>query len=400
MTLDLIAQRYVKLVLGIGLHHEYYVDAYFGPKEWKTQEKLPLFILLENANSIYSELQTIPVDEDEELRKEFLLIHIKSCKTFIEQLNGKKYSFDEESYLLYNAISPPVQIKVLDGILEELSLLIPGEGDLNVRMNAFNDQFIIPKDNLDVVFSAAMKESRLRTKEYIPLSENESFSIEYVNNKVWSGYNWYKGDSYSLIQLNTDFPMYISRAVDLACHEAYPGHHVFNALIENHLVKEKGWMEYCVYILYSPLSLLAEGSANYGIELTFDKEDRMKFEKEVLFPLAGLDAQKADLYYEIQEKMQKLSYAGNMVSQQYLDGVIQKDEAIELLMKYSLANKEKSTQRLAFIEANRSYVINYNLGEDIVRDYVEKQTGNESDEVKWQIFANLLANPKTASMMQ
>ena len=278
--------------------------------------------------------------------------------------------------------------------------MIPGEGHLNKRMNDFNEHFVIPNDKLNDVFTSAIKESRKRTKQYIPLDENEDFRIEYVNDKVWSGYNWYKGDSYSLIQLNTDFPMYISRAIDLACHEAYPGHHVFNSLIESHLVKEKGWMEYCVYVLYSPLSLLAEGSANYGIELTFNKKDRMQFEKEILFPIAGLDASQADLYYDIQEKMQKLSYAGNMVSQQYLDGLIDKDTAITLLMKYSLSNKEKSTQRLAFIEANRSYVINYNLGEDIVRAYVENLAKNKSNETKWQIFSELLSNPKTASMMQ
>ena len=398
MTLDTIAERYVKFVLAIGLHHEYYVDAYFGPKEWKIQDKQSLEVLLETAKVLYKDLQKI--ETTEKLRKEFLLIHIQSCETFIEQLNGKKISFDEESFLLYNAISPKLNNKDLDVILDELDTLVPGEGDLNQRMNDFNDKFVIPNDKLDLVFKAAINESRKRSKQYIPLSENENFKIEYVNDKVWSGYNWYKGDSYSLIQLNTDFPMYISRAIDLACHEAYPGHHVFNSLIENHLVKEKGWMEYCVYVLYSPLSLLAEGSANYGIELTFNKKDRMQFEKEVLFPIAGLDAKQADLYYEIQEKMQKLSYAGNMVSQQYLDGIIDKSTAIDLLMKYSLSSKARSTQRLAFIEAHRSYVINYNLGEDIVRDYVENLAKNKSHETKWKIFSDLLSNPRTASMMQ
>ena len=47
--------------------------------------------------------------------------------------------------------------------------------------------------------------------------------------------------SSSLIQVNTDLPIFIDRALDLACHEGYPGHHVYNVLLEHHLVRERGW---------------------------------------------------------------------------------------------------------------------------------------------------------------
>ena len=98
---------------------------------------------------------------------------------------------------------------------------------------------------------------------------HESFTVEYVTNKPWSGYNWYQGKYRSVIQVNTDLPIYIDRAIDLACHEGYPGHHVYNALLEQHLVRERGWVEFSVYALFSPQSLIAEGTANYGIEVAF-----------------------------------------------------------------------------------------------------------------------------------
>ena len=116
--------------------------------------------------------------------------------------------------------------------------------------------------------------------------------------------------------------------------------------------------------------------------------------------LAGLNVDQADLYYEIQDVMQELSYAGNMIAQQYLDGEIDKTTAIELQMKYSLTSREKSTQRIGFVEAHRAYVINYNLGQDIVKQYVEKLVGDGDEEKKWQVFMELLSNPRTASMMQ
>ena len=50
-------------------------------------------------------------------------------------------------------------------------------------------------------------------------------------------YNWYKGNLRSVIQVNTDLPLAVDRAIDLACHEGYPGHHVYNALLEQRLVK-------------------------------------------------------------------------------------------------------------------------------------------------------------------
>ena len=114
------------------------------------------------------------------------------------------------------------------------------------------------------------------------------FDLGFVTGKSWSGYNYYKGGYRSRIEVNTDLPIRISRAVDLGCHEGYPGHHVLNTLLEQHLAKGRGWIEYSVYPLYSPQSLLAEGSANYGIELAFPGREKLAYEVKALYPLAGL----------------------------------------------------------------------------------------------------------------
>ena len=97
------------------------------------------------------------------------------------------------------------------GVLAKLSDLLPGEGALITRMVAFNQAFAIPRDKLDAVFSAAIAESRARTKQFIDLPDDESFRLEYVTNQVWSGYNWYKGNYRSVIQINTDLKIFIDR---------------------------------------------------------------------------------------------------------------------------------------------------------------------------------------------
>ena len=400
MTLDTLAEQYVKLALAVGEHHPYYIDAYYGPSEWRTGEKRALNELKTGISALLDDLANTQTSEAMAQRKAFLQIQTKSMLTFIQIINNEQVSFDDESQRLYDAISPHITEAELDKALAQLDTMLPGSGSVSERMNVFIDQFVIPKDKLDAVFKAAVVESRQRTKKYIELEEQESFTIEYVQDKVWSGYNWYQGNSFSLIQVNTDFPIYIARAIDLASHEGYPGHHVFNSLMEKHLVNGKGWIEYSVYPLFSPMSLLAEGSANYGVDVVFPHAERIQFEKDVLFPLAGLDASKVELYYQVQAVKQQLSYADNMVAKRYFDGEINDQTAIDLLVKYTLVTEKKAQQRLGFINANRAYVINYNLGQDLVKTYIEKQSQSGTQAEIWALFSELLANPKTASMMQ
>jgi len=216
-----------------------------------------------------------------------------------------------------------------------------------------------------------------------------------VNDKPWSGYNWYQGNSISLIQVNTDFPIYIGRAVDLGCHEGYPGHHTFNALLEKNLVIDEGWIEFSLYPLFSPQSLIAEGSGNYGIDLAFPGSERMQFEKDVLFPLAGLNADDADLFYEVAALVAKLSFAGNEAARGYLNGEMTREEAADYLQKYAMSREDKSLQRTRFFDAYRSYVINYTHGKAMVADYVER--GNADADERWARFEKMLSSPMLPS---
>src|SRR5204862_1309448 len=198
---------------------------------------------------------------------------------------------------------------------------------------SYRQQFVIPRAKLDAVFQKAIEGCRARTAAHMPLPAGESFTVEYVNGKSWSGYNWFQGGYRSLIQVNTDLPIYIDRAIDLACHEGYPGHHVYNALLEQHLVRERGWVEFSVYALFSPQSLIAEGTANYGIEVAFPGEERTAFERDVLYPLAGLDPTTASSYAAVQHLFDALSLAGYEAVGGLLNDEIDHAAAVVWLMK-------------------------------------------------------------------
>src|SRR5262249_56547644 len=235
------------------------------------------------------------------------------------------------------------------------------------RYDAWRRGSVPPREKLEAVSKAAIGACRERTLKHVTLPPQESFTVEYVTNKSWSGYNWYKGKFTSLIQVNTDLPIYIDRAIDLACHEGYPGHHVYNALLEQHLVKERGWIEFTVYPLFTPQSLIAEGTANFGIEVAFPGDERLTFERDVLFPLAGLDASQAARYARVRSLVDRLSYAGNEAARKYLNGEIDRAAAAAWLTRYAMSSPKAAEQRTRFFDTYRSYVINYNLGKDLVK---------------------------------
>ncbi len=316
----------------------------------------------------------------------------------VDMLSGKRLSFDEESKALYDAVAPALDASHFQSVLDELEKVVPGDGPLAARLEAFRQRFVIPRDQLDAVFRAAIDECRRRTSEHVELPPGESFEVEYVTGKSWSAYNWYKGGFHSLIQVNTDLPIFIDRAIDLACHEGYPGHHVYNALLEKHLVRDRGWPELSVYPLFSPQSLIAEGTANFGIEVAFPGEARTAFERGTLYPLAGLDPAQADRYAEVLSLLQKLSYAGNEAARRYLNGEIPRQDAEAWLVRYTLSSPERAAQRVRFFDQYRSYVINYNLGQDLVREYIESRGGTEDrPDRRWEEFERLISSPRLPS---
>ena len=402
-----VAEQYVKLVLAVGEHDGDYVDAFYGPPEWRKEAeaaKKPLATIDAQAAATEAQLAALPVPPAKgaeaelwTLRRQYLTRQLAAMRSRIAMLQGKKFTFDEESRALYDAVAPIKPVAEFEGVLKQLDAKLPGEGTLIERYDRYKEGFVIPKARLDRVFQEAIRACRGRVPS-VQMPMQERFTIEYVTGKSWSGYNWYQGDFKSLIQINTDLPIYIDRAVDLACHEGYPGHHVYNVLLEKNLVKDRGWVEYTVYPLFSPQSLIAEGTANYGIEVAFSPADRLRFESDVLFPIAGLDAGKAAEYYAILALVDRLSYAGNEAARQYLDGKIDRAAAVAFLEKYAMYTKPRAEQRVKFIEQYRSYVINYNLGKDLVRAYVEKTMGREkTPQRRWQVFSALISSPRLPS---
>ncbi|MFL6846234.1 MAG: hypothetical protein ACJ8ER_15295 [Allosphingosinicella sp.] len=400
-SLDSIARDYVKLQLAIGEKEEGYIDAYYGPPEWQAEAKTTphsLPDLAARAAVLTVRLQSVAdrrLDPLELRRRDFLLAQLRAASTRLRMIQGEKLPFVDEAENLFGVRPELKPLSAYDPVLARIERLVPGQGALADRVDAFQDRFTIPQGRLEPVMRAAIAECRRRTLEHIALPANERFTLEFVTGKSWGGYNWYKGDSNSLIQVNTDLPIRLSRAVDLGCHEGYPGHHVFNMLLEEKLEKGRGWVEYSVYPLYSPQSLIAEGSANYGIELAFPGDDQLAFETSTLYPLAGLPTAGAAQYLALQKAVRDLAGARFTIAADYLDGRITRAQAVELTRKYQLVSAQRADKSVAFIDQYRSYVINYGLGQDLVRAYVERAGPGETE--RWAAMEKILSEPTLPS---
>ncbi len=413
--MNVLAERYVKLVLSMGQHDADYVDAYYGPAAWRAEAEATRRSLADIDREaaevlvpLTAQAPTADVEDLVRLRHQYLTRQIGALRARVAMRSGTRFRFDEESKALYDAVAPTTPQEAFERVLADLDAKLPGQGSPGYglpghasvldRYEAFRRGYVIPTARLDATFRAAIDGCRARTRAHLMLPEGERFTVEYVTGKTWSGYNWYQGDYRSLIQVNTDLPIYVDRAIDLACHEGYPGHHVYNVLLEQHLVRGRGWVEFSVYPLFSPQSLIAEGTANYGIDVAFPRADRVAFEREVIFPAAGIDPASADRYYEVQALVDRLSYAGNEAARRYLDGEIDAPAAVAWLERFGLYARPRAEQRVRFIDQYRSYVINYNLGKDMVAGYVESLGGTAADpSQRWAVFGALLSSPRLPS---
>lgn len=189
IKMNSIAEGYVKLVLEVGKYDPNFVDAYYGPKEWKPKEgNIPFdstanLKLISSADSLLNELELLSeynATELETLRYRYLYKQLFAVKTKIIVLNGSLLPFNLESRAFYDVSPLETDEKIFQNILDELDKILPGKGDVIERYLNLRHKFEIPKNKIADVFDAAIKECKSRTSKFINLPAGEKFKVEYV----------------------------------------------------------------------------------------------------------------------------------------------------------------------------------------------------------------------------
>lgn len=404
-SLNTLAERYVRLGLAIGRYDPDFVDAYYGPDSLKpstpASTAFPKDSVLTEIGTLASALNSFHSHSNDTIagRARWISAQLKAFERRVKLFGGDSTSFEVECKELYGVTPPVYDSAHFKKIVQTLNDLLPGKGAVDARFQKLANRFVIPSAKLDTVIQVAIAESRKRTQQYFELPGSESFNLEFVTDKPWGGYNWYRGNYKSLIQINTDLDILIDDVIDVGSHESYPGHHVYNMLLEKNLYRDNGWVEISLYPLFSPQSFIAEGSANYGIALAFPGEEKVRFAREVLLPLAGVDTTGIASYFKALELTEQLNYVMNEVTRGMLNGTMNNVQAMDWLKRFYLMDDDKAKKSMSFIRKNRSYVINYNYGKDLVKAYVEGKAGADIDK-RWETFGWLLSNPVLAATLE
>jgi len=394
--LNALAESYVRLTLEIGAHEEGYVDAYYGPQQWQDEAKAhpgSVDELKNAADALHAQIvgvETTTHDAAVKRRAHTLAAYVASARFRLDMIGGLRVPFADEALRLF-ALAPEIKpLADYDAVLARISRLAPGRGDLAQRVDAFRARYAIPESKLQAVMQAAIDECRRRTLAHIALPQGEHFTLRLVKGESWGAYNYYHGNNQSEIQVDTDLPIYIDRAVGLGCHEGYPGHHVQGIYAEK-LYRQSGFVEDSIAPLFSPQGPINEGGGNYGVDLAFPGNEKLLFEQSTLYPLAGLDASTAPASSFIAVESASNAGARVTVAQQYIDGQVTHDQAVALLQHYQLQTPDQAEKALRFIDHYRSYVINYVSGEALVRAFARRAGADDASH--WRAYLSILSQP-------
>jgi hypothetical protein len=438
--LDRAAESYVRVVLALGERDADSLDSYHGPPAWQAEARARHATLADirtGASSLAESLAAASAPgRDDAVRRMFLVRQLRAIAARIDILQGARPPFAEEARALFG-------LEGRDGrdgqdgrerrertARAELERLLPKRGDeatlkgspyvvfrdLPARYAAFDRRFLIPPDRLPAVLSRAIDGCRAATAVHVALPPGERVVVEYVRDRPWSAFTRYDGQFASRIQVNRALPLTVDRALDLACHEAYPGHHTINALLDARAGGSRA--EFLVQPLFSPQSLLHEAASSLAGALAFPDEARIAFERDVLFPLAGLDPEEAERHARIGRLVDQLHGVEADVARRYLDGDLDFPRASAVLERDALMPSADAT--LKFLNQFRTYAATYTIGRDALSRYLDAHSADhggrdfqasqnarlkasrsakadEADDGRWRAYSELVTAP--AQMM-
>ncbi len=402
--MDPLAEQYVRLALALGQHDEHYVDAYFGPEEWRgdAQDNAQTLVkIIAAAEELVAEIRAIDVTGEEYvivLRQDYIASHVESLAAVARMRSGERLTFDEESKAVYGFVAPTFPAEHYEKTLADIDALLPGEGPLHERVYEFSLQFRVPSDKIEAMVRAGIDECRARTLRRMTLPDGESFVLEMVSGNPWGAYNWYQGNSQGLIQIETSRPKSLGSAITMGCHEGYPGHHTFSSLLDQNFFRQRGWVEFSVLPLFSPQGVIFEGSGDFAARVAFPGDSRNEFLRNTIMPIAGIESADLETADRLRDLTQKIRYASIEAARKFLDGDWDRAQTEDWLTRYALTPPESIDAWFGFTERYRAYRINYTLGEDLVKEFVRRENPNADEEGDWQALAKLLSYPPTPGL--
>ena len=371
--LDAIAQDYVRLALALGERDPDSLDFAVVPDPLRAEmhaRYLTLDAIASHANALRDELaHAPPADAEARDRAQFLTLQLAAITTRTAMLRGRTLPFDAEAQALFATTRLAdrwvdqrqlIRTQVLAQLPQTVSPPVSPASSPAERYAAYDRRFLVPPQHLAAVMDAALTACRQQTLRFLPLPAGESVELAFVRNQPWSAFSRYRGQGHSTISINLDFPLTVDAVLELACHEGYPGHHVFNTLRDQALLAQEHRPEAEVQLTFSPQSYVSEAAAAYAPRLAFSLAERTAIERTILFPLAGLPPSEAARYVALSSLVRQLASAEPAVVRDYLDGTLEFARAGETLRNSALMAHAEPL--LLYVNEYRSYMLAYTDG--------------------------------------
>jgi hypothetical protein len=355
-------ERYLLLGLRLGRHVEGLVDSYTGPPELAAQVEGEAIrdpaALAADAEELLAEV------EDGWLRDQIAGLH-----TSASFMAGAAGSYADEVEGCYGIRPAHTDETLFEAAHRELDGLLPGDGPLVGRYEAWRHANEVPADRIETTVAALIEEARVWTRGAVDLPHGEGVDLEVVHDKPWLAFCEYRGGLRSHISVNADLPISAFELLHIACHETYPGHHTERVCKDERLVRGQGKLEETLVLMPTPQSLVSEGIAELGSELILDGDGGGRLGAVLAGAGIELDLEHARAVSRAREPCSWASV--NAALMLHDDGA---DEAAvrDYLVRWELITPEYARHAVRFMTepSSRSYVINYPAGRELCREYV------------------------------
>jgi hypothetical protein len=368
MPVDPIAAEYLSLSFAIDRLFPGFIDGYIGPAEMRDVELTrpePEPLALVERSARLADL--VAAGDIPDSRRAYLSAQIRAMLTASRKLAGETIDYIDEVTSCFDIAPHYVPESVFEEAIGELDDLLPGTGDVRERMIAWRARYEISTEIARASIDLIVSEARRRTERFVALPPEDEIEIVFVDDKPWSGYNWYLGQFRSRVDVNTDLPIHIHELTSLIAHEAYPGHHAEHAIKEQVLYSDRGYAEHSILLINAPECLISEGIATLAESIIFPGEEGLRWHADILYPAAGIEADAArDAKIKCARDALR-AVGGNAALRLHAQGEPEED-VIAYLMRFALINEQEARQRLRFISDPlwRPYIFTYHVGRDLV----------------------------------
>ncbi len=367
----LLALRIDKLLRGFS--DKPYIDYYYGAPELRAkveaEAEVPAGELTEDAQVL---IATLSGQGFEARRSRYLHKHVVAMETMSRKMNGESFSLEDEVERCFDIRPSWIPEEQFEEALALYSETLPGKGTLARRLFEWRRQYQLPWQKLEMLpqlVERVFAEVRNRTKRLVELPAEEAVEARVNVDTDLGAACWYKGGYRSEIEISGAFSN-LSSLLDLLCHEGYPGHHVEYILKEQHLYRQRGYVEQAIGMILSPQVMISEGIATNASEMIFAPGEIEQWLSEQIYPLAGIEVDKTG-----RVDIMKLDRARDLLEGVRCNALFMKregrpeDEIMDYLVKYMCG----SNLGLLNDPWHECYVFTYYYGKQLLQLWLQKE---------------------------